>query len=225
MVSASDSATRRVSAVTARRPLLASLRDVPLPTSAAEPSVMGMPRTTGHWTRDQVWALPDDGRRYELIDGELVVTPSPGGPHQVAAAELFHRLRLALDRAGTTSARVLFSPADLSLGEEEILQPDLFIYRLDHPVTEWRDITSLLVAIEVLSPSTARYDRGLKRLRYQRARVPDYWIVDLDGRVVERWRPDDSRPEVLGDRLRWVSGDGAELDLDLQEFFRQVAGE
>jgi Uma2 family endonuclease len=221
----SDSAIRRISAVTAERPLLASLEHALLPTSAAEPSLMGMPRTTEHWTRDQVWALPDDGRRYELIDGELVVTPSPGGPHQVAAAELFLRLRLALDRAETTTARVLFSPADIQLGEEEILQPDLFVYRLDHPISDWRDITSLLVAIEVLSPSTARYDRGLKRLRYQRARVPEYWIVDLDGRVVERWRPDDSRPEVLSERLHWSSGDGAELDLDLGEFFREVAGE
>ena len=96
---------------------------------------------------------------------------------------------------------------------------------MDHPVKDWRDITSLLVAIEILSPSTARYDRGVKRLRYQRARVPEYWIVDLDGRVVERWRPDDSRPEVLADRLQWSSGDGAELELDLREFFREVAEE
>jgi Uma2 family endonuclease len=140
---------------------------------------------------------------------------------------LYLRLRLALHHAGSKPIHALFSPADLSLGEEEILQPDLFIYRTEsgRHLRDWRDITSLLVAIEILSPSTARYDRGLKRLRFQRARVPEYWIVDLDGRVVERWRPEDTRPEVLGDRLQWTAGDGAELDLDLEEFFREVMGE
>jgi Uma2 family endonuclease len=118
------------------------------------------------------------------------------------------------------------SPADVQLGEEEILQPDLFIYAVpDRPRGDWSDVTALLVAIEVLSPSTARYDRGLKRLRYQRARVSEYWIVDLEGRLIERWRPDDTRPEVLTDRLHWDSGDGAEVDLDLREFFREVMDE
>ncbi len=194
---------------------------------------MGMPDTAGRetrdarrWTRDAVLALPDDGRRRELIDGELVVTPSPSDSHQRAVGELYFLLRLALSRTPETAASLLFSPADISLGEDEILQPDLFIYRTaSGRIREWSDIASLLVAIEILSPSTARYDRGLKRLRYQRARVPEYWIVDLDGRVVERWRPDDARPEVLADRLQWSSGDGAEVNLDLEAFFREVAGE
>ena len=210
------------------------LKQAPLPTSAAEPSLMGMPDTAGRetrgarrWTRNDVFALPDDGRRYELIDGELVVTPAPGGRHQVAVTALLLRIGPLLTPAAGTSARILVSPADLRLGEEEILQPDLFIYQTEsgRPLSDWRDITSLLVAIEVLSPSTARYDRGLKRLRYQRARVPEYWIVDLDGRVIERWRPDDARPEILTERLQWSSGDGAEFDLDLEEFFREVGGE
>ena len=193
---------------------------------------MGMPDTAGRgtrdprrWTREAVLALPDDGRRYELIGGELVVTPAPEGSHQGAVTSLCILIGQALARASGSSARLLVSPADLRLGEEEILQPDLFIYWLDHPVRDWREITTLLVAIEVLSPSTARYDRGLKRLRYQRARVPEYWIVDLDGRLIERWQPDDTRPEVLTDRLQWASGDGAELELDLRKFFRELTGE
>jgi Uma2 family endonuclease len=212
--------------MTVRRPPLAIMKNAPLPTPAAEPSLMGMPNAAERWTREKVWALPDDGRRYELIDGELVVTPAPAGRHQVAVGELYFLLRLALARTPGTTARLLFSPADISLGEDEILQPDLFIYRSDsdHKIGNWRDITMLFVAIEVLSPSTARYDRGLKRLRYQRARVSEYWIVDLDGRLVERWRPDDARPEILNARLQWSSGDGAEVDLDLEAFFREVAG-
>ena len=187
---------------------------------------MGMPDTAGRWTRDAVLALPDDGCRYELIDGELVVTHAPANRHQAAVTILCALIVNALRQAPGTAARLLVSPADVQLGEEEILQPDLFIYAVpDRPRGDWSDVTALLVAIEVLSPSTARYDRGLKRLRYQRARVSEYWIVDLEGRLIERWRPDDTRPEVLTDRLHWDSGDGAEVDLDLREFFREVMDE
>jgi Uma2 family endonuclease len=186
---------------------------------------MGMPHAAERWTRAEVWALPDDGKRRELIDGELVVTPAPAYLHQRAVTDLAYLLRHALTLSPDSTARLLTSPADLTLGEDEILQPDLFIYAApNEPRGDWSDISSLLVAIENQSPSTARYDRGLKRLRYQRARVPEYWIVDLDGRIVERWRPDDARPEILNARLHWSSGDGAEVDLDLEAFFREVAG-
>ena len=61
----------------------------------------------------------------------------------------------------------------------------------------WTDIRALLLAVEILSPSTARADRQAKRRLHQRERVGEYWIVDLDARVVERWRPDDERPEIV----------------------------
>jgi Uma2 family endonuclease len=185
---------------------------------------MGMPNAARRWTRDTVLALPDDGQRYELIDGELVVTPAPRGRHQVAVAELAHHFRHAL---ASSSLHALTSPADVTLGEDEILQPDLFVYATvsGRQLGEWSDITAILVVVEVLSPSTARYDRSLKRLRYQRAGVPDYWIVDLDGRVVERWTPGDTRPEILAEQLHWESGDGAVLDLDVAAYFREVWGE
>ena len=191
---------------------------------------MGMPDTAGRgtrdaggWTREAVLALPDDGQRRELLDGELIVTPAPRPLHQIA----LHRLERALDTVlASGPLRVLRSPADLSLGEEEILQPDLFVYRRSagRPLRDWSQITELALVIEVLSPSTARYDRGLKRRRYQRARVPEYWIVDLDGQLIERWRPDDDRPEIIIQQLRWESGEGAalELELDVERFFREV---
>ena len=204
----------------------------PLPSPDAEPSLMVMPDTAGRgtrdaerWTREAVLALPDDGRRYELVDGELLVSPSPRGVHQVAVSALERRVHDALD--GTGVAHVLHSPADLTLGEEEILQPDLFVYRTatGRHLLAWTDITELVLVIEVLSPSTAHYDRYLKRLRYQRARVPEYWIVDLDGRVIERWRPDDTRPEILAERLQWEPDEGVVLSLDLPAYFREVWGE
>ena len=182
---------------------------------------MGMPHTVEHWTRAMVWDLPDDGQRRELIDGELIVTPAPRPLHQIALGKLEYAFQTVLVSG---ALRVLRSPADLALGAEEILQPDLFVYHTaaGRPLREWTQVTGLALVIEILSPSTARYDRGIKRRRYQRARVPEYWIVDLDSRLIERWRPDDERPEIITQQLRWEPGGGTVLELDLEQFFREV---
>ena len=182
---------------------------------------MGMPNTAERWTADRVRALPEDGQRYELIDGLLIVTPAPRGVHQVAVSALERLLEGELARS---PLHILHSPADLSLGEDEVLQPDLFVYRTatgEH-LLDWSDITALELVVEVLSPSTARYDRQVKRRRYQRAGVAEYWIVDLDARVIERWRPGDERPEVLADRLRWSPGGGLSVEIDVEGFFARL---
>jgi len=83
---------------------------------------MGMQHPTNRWTVERVRALPDDGNRYELVDGELVVTPAPGGLHREAIQALVIRMEPWLRE--TRIGRLLFSPADISLGEDEILQPD-----------------------------------------------------------------------------------------------------
>ena len=166
-----------------------------------------------------VRALPDDGHRYELISGELVVTPAPRALHQVAISELEAILRRpALDRG----AHLLLSPADISLGDDEILQSDLFICRTSsgRPPHDWSDISSLLLVAEFVSPSSARYDRTVKRIRYQRARVPDYWVVDVSARAIERWRPESDEPDVLTDRIEWTG-----FSIDLPAMFRAIFGE
>jgi len=187
---------------------------------------MGMPAAAHRWTAEEVRALPEDGNRHELISGELVVTPSPRAIHQVAVAELLWSIRTWLERTGV--GRILTSPSDLSLGEDELLQPDLCVYRTaggNHP-RDWAEISAVLLVIEVLSPSTARYDRQLKRRRYQRARVPEYWIVDLDSRLVERWRPDDERPEIVEERLCWEPAPATEpFELDLKALFAELWGD
>ena len=186
---------------------------------------MGMPHAAEPWTAERVRALPDDGQRYELIDGQLVVSPSPLPLHQECVTRLIVLLQPWLEVSG--AGRLLASPADISLGEDEILQPDLFVYRTadGKPLRDWGDITELLLAVEVLSPSTARYDRQLKRHRYQRAGVPEYWIVDLDSRLIERWRPDDTRPEVLFDNMTWQPPGASEaLTLDLAGLWTAIHG-
>lgn len=186
---------------------------------------MGMPHAADRWTAEQVRALPDDGNRYELIGGELVVTPAPGGGHQAALSALFERLAPFV-RASVPGASLLWSPADLAFGEDEILQPDLFVCRTrdGRRPRRWSDVISLLLVIEVISPRSARYDRTIKRVRYQRAGVPEYWIVDLDARLVDRWRPGDTRAEAVADTLIWqpdaVAG---ELTIDLPGLFDELA--
>lgn len=187
---------------------------------------MGMPHAAEPWTAALVRTLPHDGNRYELVSGQLVVTPAPRGLHQTALTALYDRLAPYVRRSGL--GYLLWSPADISLGEDEVLQPDLFVARTasGSPVRDWGDVTGLVLAIEVASPASARQDRTLKRIRYQRAEVPEYWVVDLDARRVERWRPHDLQPERLVERLGWrpdPARDG--LEIDLAGYFGEIYGE
>ncbi|HET7584257.1 MAG TPA: Uma2 family endonuclease [Gemmatimonadaceae bacterium] len=176
------------------------------------------------WTADEVRReLMDEARhwpRYELVDGELLVTPSPRMAHHRALEWLADRLKPYVLREQL--GELARSPADLELEPGTIVQPDLFLIprEVATHAREWSDVTHLSLVIEVLSPGSARQDRGPKRELYQRAGVDEYWIVDLDSRLVERWTPSDERPEIVRERLTWHSaGAAAPLFLDLRELF------
>jgi Uma2 family endonuclease len=176
-------------------------------------------------TIEQLLALPDDGMRHELLDGVHVVTPAPAYPHQAALLVMIRALDPVLQRSETLA--LLPSPADIRFGHRILVQPDLFVFRKEsgHRVREWSEIGVPVLAIEFLSPSTASRDRGSKRRIYQRAGVAEYWIVDLDARLVERWRPDDVRPEILDERLVWAPPELAmPVTLDLPALFTEVLG-
>jgi Uma2 family endonuclease len=120
---------------------------------------------------------------------------------------------------------VLFPvPGDIVLGPKSVVEPDLFL--IPKPAStdiHWRDVSPPLLAVEVLSRSTAARDRGIKRQLYQGAGVPEYWIVDLDSRIVERWRPGDERPEILHHTIEWAPDSSkAGLTIDLPQFFAEV---
>ena len=177
---------------------------------------MGMPTRQTDWTAEMVRALPDDGKRYEVLDGVLVVSPAPSWQHQRAVRILLGILQSHCERHGLGEA--LASPADIEFSPRDLVQPDVFV--VPTVASSWQEVGSLLLAVEVLSPSTARVDRHEKRPTYQRYRVPEYWIVDLDARTFERWRPDDTRPEVLLDAITWEPRDGIPpLEINLPEFF------
>jgi Uma2 family endonuclease len=185
---------------------------------------MGMPDTLTpvYWTADMARRLPDDGNRYEVVYGELLVTPSPRLWHQ----ELVRRLLVAL--ANYLQAHpvglVFASPADISWGEDVLVQPDVFVVPVEQARTlEWSAVRDLLLVAEVLSPSTPRHDRFTKRRRYQEARVPLYWIVDGEAREVEVWTPEDIFPRVERERLVWrPEGAGDPFTLLLEELFRPI---
>jgi Uma2 family endonuclease len=184
---------------------------------------MGMPDTAGKWTREMVLALPEDSNRYELFDGELLVTPAPTAPHQIAIAHLWEILLPFVRRHGL--GRVLTSPADLSLGGQQLSQPDLFVVSNIPEDRSWSRMPNPILVVEVLSPSSARFDRITKRRRFQLAGIPEYWIVDLEARVVERWRPGEDRPEILDERLPWHPAGAPEpLEIELPLLFLDVWG-
>ncbi len=183
---------------------------------------MGMPDVLKHWTRAEVLALPDDGRRYELVDGELLVSPAPPYVHQRAVGEFYRRLHDYVDRHQLGEA--LFSPSDLDLRAEQLVQPDLFVVAPPAGrAAEWGEVGIPLLVVEVLSPSTARYDRITKRRRYQRSGIPTYWVVDLDARLVEIWSPDAVAPTIADVSLEWRPKPAvAALVMDLEACFRTI---
>jgi Uma2 family endonuclease len=187
---------------------------------------MGMPESATRWTAEMVRALPDDGNRYEVVDGELLVTPSPTKPHQRAVSLLL----LALDPYARAQGigEALTSPADIELDPHGMVQPDVFVQGLvdGRLAQSWNTGAQLLLVVEVLSPSTARADRTTKRRRFQRAGVAEYWIVDPDARTIERWRPGDARPEVLSETIGWQPvAERAPLVIALDSLFARIHGE
>ena len=175
-----------------------------------------------YYTAEMVRSLPDDGKRYETVHGELLVTPSPRLWHQ----DIVLRLSAALFNYVESHpvGRVFSSPADISWGPDILVQPDIFISDLEQARTlDWKNVRTLLLAIEVLSPSTARYDRFTKRRLYQDAGVACYWIVDPDERVVEVWTPDATIPTVEKKRVTWAPENAsAPFTLQLEELFRPM---
>jgi Uma2 family endonuclease len=155
------------------------------------------------WTAEAVRALPEEpGKRFECVDGELLVSPSPRLPHQSALGLLFAQFHAYASRR--RCGAVFLAPTDLELDPYTLVQPDVLVLPLVNgrrPV-EAHEMGRPLLLIEVLSPSTARFDRVVKRARYQREGV-EYWIVDLDARLVERWTPGADRPEICADEVRW----------------------
>ncbi|MEV6281612.1 Uma2 family endonuclease [Kribbella sp. NPDC051770] len=147
----------------------------------------------GGFTLADLDTLPDDGMRYELVDGQLLVTPAPLAIHQRVAGQLFLRLQPACPE----ELEVFFAPFDFRPNKQRSLQPDLLVCRSDDIGPRGVEFCPLLLAVEILSPSTRMTDLLLKRALYEEAGVTSYWLFDpeaeeltvlelVDGAYVER---------------------------------------
>jgi Uma2 family endonuclease len=187
---------------------------------------MAMPAVQDkRWTAPEVQAMQeaDPHRRYQVVDGELLVSPGPRRLHQKCVVELVRILGDYLD-SWSAAGDLLAGPGEVIPDEHTGMQPDVFVIPLvdGEPPEDWDTNGRLLLAIEVLSPSTARFDRVKKRPKYQEMGA-FYWIVDTDARVVEEWLPSAAQPSVLAERVEWrPRGTEQPLVIDIPSFFRKV---
>lgn len=136
-------------------------------------------------TYDDLFAMPDDGKRRELIGGELFVNPAPRRDHQAVASNLIWILQQFLHESG--SGQAYMHPVDLYVGPNDVVQPDLIVIRqsrLEIYQPEGMVIEPPDIVVEIISPSSQRTDRKGKLALYERFGVPEYWIVDPEIRMV-----------------------------------------
>ena len=173
------------------------------------------------YTADMVRAFPEDGNRYETVHGELLVTPAPRAWHQVIVQRLSATVSAYCARVGV--GYVFHSPADISWSPDTLVQPDVFAVDLAEARTlDWSRMSHLLLAVEVLSPSSVRADRFTKRRLYQEVCVPVYWIVDADRCDIEVWTPNATFPTTERERVTWRPAAGEEFVLELAELFKPI---
>lgn len=180
-----------------------------------------MSRPTGAascWTYSEYARLPDDGNRYEVIDGEVCVTPAPGIPHQRVAANLFVLLREYVMRHGIGE---MIWDVDVLFVSGQFLRPDMVFVPPDAELSDRGVESAPALVVEVLSPHSRRIDRIKKPPRYRDFGVPEYWIVDPDERRIEVHRlAADAGPEICSEELRWQpSADAPPLVLRVPDVF------
>lgn len=183
---------------------------------------MGMSAAHTDWTIDLLDALPDDGQRYEIVDGELFVTPSPGESHQDLVLALAARLHAYLH--GSAVGKAMISPSDVRRGDHtrNRVQPDVYVIRRiggarpEYPC----ELHNLLFAAEVVSPANPRYDYVTKRDLYMKENVGEYWVIDPIKRTITRWRGLNELPDVRRDTIAWQpDGMPEPFVLDVQQYF------
>ena len=175
-------------------------------------------------TADDFFALPDDGKRYEVLAGELYVNPPPAFRHQDVAKRLFRQLDEFFEGKGV--GEVFFAPLGVVLGQHDVAEPDLVVVA-DQSQFSQRGIEGApLLVVEVLSPSNARHDRVTKAARYLALGVQHYWIVDPGRRHLLCQRADGDRWAVVAEGSndsRVSDPSWPELIVDMQRLWRSPA--
>jgi Uma2 family endonuclease len=179
---------------------------------------MQMASETKVWTLDELHSLPDDGNKYELIHGELFVTPAPTVEHEEIAARLTAILVpfVAANRLGG-----VYHPRAVVQFQGSEVEPDLMV-RQPHPRRKdgWAAWPKPILIVEIGSPSTRRRDRLHKRDFYiDDVEIPEYWIVDPERREFVVVKPGLVNVAAT-DRVFWTpAGANATLEIDVQSIF------
>jgi Uma2 family endonuclease len=211
--------------MTARSGLEATVRDAELRSVPRAEQIMSMPlMRRRRWSAAEVERLVDEREgltpRYELVDGELLVTPAPSVRHQRLVLGLTRALTAYLMREKVGEIRL--GPGELMLVAGERYEPDLFVVPATDgrlPASDAPSVRPLLIC-EVLSPGSSRHDRITKRRAFQANAVPEYWIIDGDAEAIEVYRPRDERAALIDDRLAWrPDAATSAFELDVKAFF------
>ncbi len=184
---------------------------------------MAMPDTLDRWTLAELHRLPDDGNRYELVRGQLFVTPAPSYAHQCLVDDLAAALFPYVARHAL--GRVSFPRGVVRVGTDTEVEPDLMVRpNPTSTVLTWESAPLPLLVVEVISGTTRRRDRVEKRDLYRDLGIPDYWIVDGERRIVRVARPHADDVDVSA-VLTWQPAEITEpLEISLPEYFRAALG-
>jgi len=179
---------------------------------------MAMPLPVPSYTIDDLGSFPDEGQRYELLEGMLLVTPAPSSAHQAIVARLVTLLSNYLEAAG---AAWVAAPGEVERAPRTLLDPDILVLpACQPPGTPWREISGWWLAVEVYSPSSRVYDREFKRPAYLRLGVREVWLVDPWEQEILSLRQGDARETVVRDQIRWqADGMSAPLVIPLPRLF------
>lgn len=181
---------------------------------------MAMAVSVPRYTIDDLDRFPDDGNRYELLEGVLLVTPAARAVHQIVANRLQVRLSVALEETGRAH---VVGPGAISVPPSTQLQPDILVYPSRFaPTIDWASVTEHWLAVEVLSRSSRVYDREFKRDAYLALGVAEVWLVDIADRSVEVSRGAAAR-EIVREVIEWsVPRLDVVVRLELAEVFAGI---
>lgn len=184
---------------------------------------MRMATLVPRYTAEEVRGFDNPRLQFEVIRGELFVTPAPGTRHQRLIVALVHLLseHVELHRIG----EVLVGPFEVEFSDDSAVQPDVLVILADRAdrLTHERFYGAPNLAVEIVSYSSKRVDRLQKRELYLAEGVDEYWVVDPEQRRAERWLPGFVRPEVLTERLVWYpEANAPPLEIGLIDLFARA---
>lgn len=178
---------------------------------------MAMAVSVPRYTLADLERFPNDGNRYELLDGVLIVTPAPTNAHQIIVNRLQFRLTQAMVVPGVAQ---VVGPGAITVPPNTQLQPDILVYPARYAIdSRWEEIDEHWLAVEVLSRSSRVYDREIKRDAYVALGVREVWLVDRWHKIVEVSRARGAGKVVEG-VLRWSPPSGGlDVEIALEEIF------